>query len=63
MFEGCGEYTRSKKGNRAPKFLTKASNFSEPERTTVLVKTLKILKNNNKETNKQTNKEKKGREQ
>jgi hypothetical protein len=42
MVEECGKYTRGKKEKRAPKLLMKASNLSEPERTTVLVRTLKI---------------------
>jgi hypothetical protein len=54
-----GKCTRRERENRAPKVLTRASNFSEPERTTAPVRTLKIQKNNNKERNK----EGKGREQ
>jgi hypothetical protein len=61
MVDGCGKYARSKKENRAPKILTRTSNLSETERTTVLVRTLKIQKNNNRETNKQ--KEGKGKRQ
>jgi hypothetical protein len=59
--EGGGKYTRSKKGKRVPKFLKSTSNLSEPESTTVLVRALKIQKNNNKETNKQTKGQRKER--
>jgi hypothetical protein len=56
MVEGCGKYTRNKKEKKAPKFLTRTSKLSEPDGTAVLVRTLKIQKNNNKQTNKQAKK-------